>query len=69
MARQGDTTSNKPKRGFAAMSPERRREIAAKGGAAVPAEKRSFSRSRDLAAQAGRAGGSAPTKGRGKEKA
>jgi general stress protein YciG len=53
---------NKSRRGFAAMAPERRREIAAKGGAAVPAEKRSFSRSRDLAASAGRAGGSASSR-------
>lgn len=52
-------TPSKSKRGFASMSPEKRREIAAKGGASVPAEKRSFSRSRDLAASAGRAGGSA----------
>lgn len=51
-------TSSKSKRGFAAMSPDKRREIAAKGGAAVPAEKRSFSQNRDLAASAGRAGGS-----------
>ena len=49
----------KAKRGFAAMSPERRREIAARGGASVPAEKRAFSQSRDLAASAGRTGGSA----------
>jgi general stress protein YciG len=54
-----ETDRPKSKRGFAAMSPERRREIAAKGGAAVPAEKRSFSQSRDLAASAGRTGGSA----------
>jgi general stress protein YciG len=54
-----DTDRPKAKRGFAAMSPERRREIAARGGASVPAEKRSFSKSRDLAASAGRTGGSA----------
>lgn len=52
-------TPTKSKRGFAARSPEKRREIAAKGGASVPAEKRSFSQNRDLAASAGRAGGSA----------
>lgn len=46
-------------RGFASMDPDRRREIAAKGGASVPAGKRSFSKDRDLAANAGRAGGSA----------
>lgn len=54
--------TSKPKaiRGFAAMAPERRREIAAKGGASVPGEKRSFTRNRDLAVQAGRKGGEAP---------
>ncbi|PVM83377.1 KGG domain-containing protein [Caulobacter endophyticus] len=51
-------TSSKSKRGFAAMSPDRRRAIAAKGGASAPAEKRSFSQNRDLAVSAGRAGGS-----------
>lgn len=44
-------------RGFAAMSPERLREITAKGGRSVPAEKRSFSTNRNLAARAGRKGG------------
>ena len=47
----------KARRGFAAMSPEKRREIARKGGASVPSEKRSFSQSPDLAAKAGRKGG------------
>ena len=53
--------SNKPRarRGFAAMNPDRRREIARKGGASVPSEKRSFARDRDLAASAGRKGGEA----------
>lgn len=64
MALQSET-STKSKRGFAAMSPEKRREIAAKGGASVPAEKRSFSQNRDLAASAGRAGGSASPRPRG----
>jgi len=45
------------KRGFASMDPERQREIARKGGASVPSEKRSFSQDRNLAAQAGRKGG------------
>ncbi len=49
---------NKSKRGFASMDPDRRREIAAKGGAAVPAAKRSFSKDISLAANAGRKGGS-----------
>jgi uncharacterized protein len=47
----------KSKRGFASMSPEKRREIARKGGKAVPAEMRSFSKSADLASAAGRKGG------------
>lgn len=45
------------KRGFAAMDPARRREIARKGGESVPNEKRSFSQNRELAAEAGRKGG------------
>ena len=49
-------------RGFAALSPERRREIAAKGGASVPADRRSFSQDRDLAARAGTIGGATPAK-------
>jgi general stress protein YciG len=47
------------RRGFAAMSPERRREIARKGGGSVPPEKRSFAKNRDLAQSAGSKGGSA----------
>ncbi len=45
------------KRGFASMDPEKQREIARKGGKAVAAEKRSFSKNADLAAVAGRKGG------------
>jgi general stress protein YciG len=45
------------KRGFASMSPKKQREVASKGGKAVPAEKRSFSQNRNLASQAGRKGG------------
>jgi general stress protein YciG len=51
------TTTTKARRGFACMTPERRREIAAKGGASVAAANRSFSRDRDLSASAGRIGG------------
>lgn len=47
----------KSKRGFASMAPEKRKAISAKGGRAVPLEKRSFSRDRDLAREAGRKGG------------
>ncbi len=44
-------------RGFAAMTTEKRRAIASQGGKSVPAEKRSYSRNRELAAAAGRKGG------------
>ena len=47
------TAKPKSRRGFAAMN----REIARKGGASVPGEKRSFAKDRDLAASAGRKGG------------
>lgn len=47
----------KRKRGLAALSPERRRAIAAMGGRAVPAEKRAFSQDPQFAAKAGRKGG------------
>jgi general stress protein YciG len=57
---QNDGRGSKPvRRGFAAMDKERQREIARKGGASVPDEKRSFSQDRDLAASAGRKGGEA----------
>jgi general stress protein YciG len=45
------------RRGFASMDPDRRRELASKGGKSVPAAKRSFSQSPDLASKAGRKGG------------
>ncbi len=48
------STSN---RGFASMDQSKQREIASKGGQSVPNEKRSFSRNRGLAAEAGRKGG------------
>ena len=55
-------TTDKPKakRGFACLSPERRREIARKGGASVAPDKRSFATNRDLAASAGQKGGTTP---------
>ena len=46
----------KKPRGFAALSPERRKQIAASGGRAVPAEKRAFS-NREKASAAGKKGG------------
>jgi general stress protein YciG len=54
MSRDKTATSN---RGFASMDAEKQREIARKGGRAVPNEKRSFSRNHELAAEAGRKGG------------
>lgn len=51
------TQPTKQKRGFAAMTPERRRELASMGGRALKPEQRSFSRNPDLAASAGRKGG------------
>lgn len=47
----------KSTRGFASMDKARHRAIAAMGGKAVPGSKRSFSRDRRLASQAGRKGG------------
>jgi uncharacterized protein len=44
-------------RGFANMDIDKQREIAKKGGANVPDEKRSFAGDRALAAAAGRKGG------------
>lgn len=44
-------------RGFALLSPEQRKLVAAKGGASIPADKRSFSVDRGLAKQAGKVGG------------
>ena len=52
-----NTPSGVSKRGFASMDPDRVREIARKGGASVPAGKRSFSQDRALAAKAGKKGG------------
>lgn len=57
-----DEPKEKKLRGFAAMSPERRREIAAKGGRSVEPQERSFSRVPGLAARAGRIGGEAKPK-------
>jgi general stress protein YciG len=39
------------------MQPDKQREIARKGGANVPHEKRSFAQNRALASEAGRKGG------------
>ena len=54
-----DETVERPKalRGFAAMSLEKRREIAKRGGLSVPPEKRMYSRNREKAVEAGKKGG------------
>jgi general stress protein YciG len=51
------TDKPKARRGFAAMDPEKRREIARKGGASVKAYNRSFARDKALAISAGSKGG------------
>ena len=52
-----ETVKPKAKRGFAVMSVEQRRAIAAKGGASVKANNRAFSRDSELARVAGAKGG------------
>lgn len=47
----------KQRRGFAAMDPAKRREIARKGGASVAPENRTYAKNRELAASAGKKGG------------
>ncbi len=60
-----DTGENRiSKRGFASMTKERQLELARKGGAAVPREKRSFAQDSTLARDAGRKGGSVSQKRR-----
>lgn len=52
------TTDTTPKpRGFAALSPERRKEIARMGGKSIAPDKRAFSQNRELARRAGKVGG------------
>ena len=57
------TSPDKPKRGFAAMEPEQRRAIVKLGSNAVPAEKRTFPKRRDVAAAAAAAAAAAGAKG------
>jgi general stress protein YciG len=45
------------RRGFASMTPERRKELAIKGGKSVKPENRAFSKNKDLARAAGKLGG------------
>jgi hypothetical protein len=46
----------KQNRGFALLSPERRKEIASRGGKSVPADKRAFAVNPELASSAGKKG-------------
>lgn len=52
----------KSRRGFASMSPEKRKEISSKGGKSVPKNKRIYAVNRKLASEAGRKGGMAAKK-------
>lgn len=57
MSRERRSPGSATARGFAGMDQEKQREIARKGGANVPHNKRSFAQNRALAAEAGRKGG------------
>lgn len=59
MAQEHGSGGTGAPRGFAGMDQDRQREIARKGGANVPHEKRSFAQDRALASEAGRKGGRA----------
>ena len=59
MAHESKSQGTGALRGFASMEQGKQREIARKGGANVPHEKRSFAQDRTLAAEAGRKGGRA----------
>jgi len=61
---QPNTGGSTSTRGFASMDAEKQRAIASKGGQNVSDENRSFSKNRDLAAEAGRKGGQASHSGR-----
>lgn len=58
--------TEKAKKGFAAMSPEKQREIASKGGAAAHALGKAHQWTPSTAAIAGRKGGRASRGGQGK---
>lgn len=47
----------KRRKGFSALTPERRREIASMGGKAVKPENRQYSKNPELAKQSGKKGG------------
>jgi general stress protein YciG len=53
----GTENDGRKRSGFASMSPERRKEVAAKGGKGSTADKRYFSINKDKAREAGKLGG------------
>jgi uncharacterized protein len=57
MAENQKSNQGSSNRGFASMDEQKQRAIASKGGKSVPASRRSFSRNRGLASEAGRKGG------------
>ena len=65
MAQNTNNKSSTSNRGFASMDDAKQRDIARKGGESVPNEKRSFSKDRELASEAGRKGGESSHGGRG----
>ena len=68
-APEEERVSRVSQRGFASMDPDYQRELARKGGASVPGDKRSFSQDRALAAKAGKKGGENSHGGGGRRKA
>lgn len=52
-----EATPGHARKGFASLTPERRREIAAKGGRSVKPENRTFTKNPDIAKLAGAKGG------------
>lgn len=63
-----DGSQTKRLRGFAALSPEKRREISSRGGRSVDPAKRAYSRDPELAMRAGRKGGISPRKAKGEDR-
>lgn len=64
-----ETPKPKARRGFAAMDPEKVKAIAQKGGVAVHAKGTAHRFSKDQAREAGRKGGMAPHRARGRARA
>jgi general stress protein YciG len=52
--------NGKSRRGFASMTPERRKEISSMGGKSVNPANRAFAKNKELAKAAGRQGGRKP---------